>query len=93
LTTEERTAIRGTCQTIKQNIPKPDYFYFTTKFGIPAGRIETNIGFVETCESGDSSNVSTDLQFDVRTIVCTGGAFAALKKNGSHHLGPSICGG
>ena len=88
LTAEDRTKIRGTCQTIKQNIPKPQYSYFKTRSGSARARIETNTGFVETCGNanhdlgGDSSEVSSELQSGVQTIVSTWTAFAALKKNG-----------
>jgi len=87
LNTEDRTKMRGTCQTMKQNIPKPQYYSFKTKGGGDArARIEANTGFVETCgnanHGGDSSIVSLDLQSNVQTIIPSHGAFAALKING-----------
>jgi hypothetical protein len=86
LTAEERTNMRGTCQTIKQNIPKSQYSYFYTCDGDAIARIETIVGCVETRGNsdygGDSSEVSSELQYGVQTIVATLAAFAALKTNG-----------
>jgi len=88
LNVPERTAARSTCQMIKNNIPAPQYSYFKTLDGYDPARtrIETNTGFAETCgnpqHGGDSSNVSSYLQSDVKAIFSTCWAFAALKKNG-----------
>ena len=84
---QERANLRATCQTIKNNIPTPQYAYFKTiNIGSRGGsraRIESNTGFVETSGYHDSSKVSSDLQSGVKTIVSTVGAFGALKTNGS----------
>jgi len=83
----EKTTMRSTCKTMKNNIPTPHYIYFKTPNGFAKARIETNTGFVETCGNpeygGDSSEVSCELQSNVKAIVSTEYAFAALKKNGS----------
>jgi alpha-tubulin suppressor-like RCC1 family protein len=82
----ERTTMRSICQTIKNNIPAPQYSYFQTIRGCAHARIETNTGFVETFgnpyRGGDSSEVSFDIHSNVKHIVSCAYAFAALKKNG-----------
>jgi len=84
LTAEERTKMRVTCQIIKQNIPKPQYSYFKTT--VARARLEKNVGSVETCghpvNGGDSSEVSSELQSEIKTIVSSRWAFAAIKQNG-----------
>jgi hypothetical protein len=86
LNVPERTTARSTCQMIKNNIPAPQYSYFKTLDDSARARIETNTGFAETYgnpqRGGDSSNVSSYLQSDVKTIVSSFGSFAALKTNG-----------
>jgi len=81
LNVQERANLRTTCQTIKNNIPTPQYAYFKTKDGQSRARIEINTGYVESCGRYDSSSVSSNLQ-SVKTIFATNGAFAALKNNG-----------
>jgi len=83
---KERLALRVTCQTIKKSIPIPQYSYFKTINGDARARIEINLGFVETCgnppHGGNSSEVSCELQSDVKNIFSSLFAFAALKANG-----------
>ena len=73
LNVQERTNLRATCQTIKNNIPTPQYAYFRTKDCRSRARIETNTGFTESCGQFDSSSVSSKLQSDVKTIFLLAG--------------------
>ena len=86
LNPEEITKMRCTCKIIKQAIPQSQYSYFKTADNRGRARIETNTGFVETRGNprygGDSSEVRSELQSDVKNIFSTALAFAALKKNG-----------
>jgi len=92
LNVPDRTALRGTCQIIKKNIPVPKYSYCRLKEGEYRARIETNIGCVETWQHphpvsncgppSRSPEINCELQSDVKAIYPTSGAFAALKKNG-----------
>jgi len=82
----DRIAMRGTCKTIKNYIPKPRYEYFkpgNKRKCKQRARMEKTIGAVEVRDPHTTIFIPYQLKSNVKNIYVTATAFAALKINGS----------